>query len=219
MGRGALAFAATVALLCALSGCAGAPEVFEPLLPSPQLTAQDYEELLARWTRRVEVYDRLDTVFFAHATFHAPAFRRAFMLRHLNVYGPGSEEAGRLTLTRPEAEESLEFFFSVSMPSDRWNDFDRPGSIWRVTLVSDTGEPVDAKVERVKVNANLRVIYPYISDFARTYSLRFPLHTASGAPVIGEATRQLTLRIQSALGVGTMVWKISRTAPPQAPRP
>src|SRR5256885_11940883 len=98
----------------------------------------------------------------------SPEFRRVFSLRHTEVYGPGSEETAVL-ITNAEAEEQLEFFISASTSSPQWNDFDRDNSIWRVTLESEDHERVDCKVRRLRASANLRVIFPYISDYAKTY--------------------------------------------------
>jgi hypothetical protein len=207
---------AAIALWVLGGACASAPK--EPLMlqPAHEFDADDYERVLERWTRKDEVYDGLDSKLFVFATFHSPEFRRAFLLRHTDVYGKGSEEASRLMLTTPEAEEHLEFFFSASTASPQWNDFAQKDSIWRITVEGDEGERVDGKVERLKTTANLRVIYPYINDFARTYAVRFPRMTASGHPVIHAGSRGFTLRISSALGEARLRWDLapqSKSAP------
>ena len=188
------------------AGCRGRSSTPLSLVPVGDLRADDYEWALDRWTRSDEIYQQLDSVAFMHATYHAPEFRKAFGLRHTDVYGPGSEEASRLLLTRPDAESAHEFFLSVATTETRWNDFDRPDSIWRVTLQGDDREPVDADVERIKVNANLRAIYPFISSFAKTYAVRFRLTGLDGQPVLTGQTRRLSLRIASALGEATLFW-------------
>lgn len=198
-----------LALSAALGACQSAASQRLTLQPRLDLTAEDYDAVLRRWTRSATIYDRVDSILFAHATFHAPEFRRAFVNTHFDVYGPGSEEASRLLLTQPEAEEQIELFLSASTSNHAWNDFHEPRSIWRITLTSDDIEPVDATVTRVKPNANLRVIYPYITDFARTYSLRFPRVGPSGRPLLSPGTRRLTLRIISALGEAEMVWRFA----------
>ena len=193
------------------TGCTTAADRAHPLSTSAPMNAGDYDGVLSDWTRSEEVYDVLYRIAFFHATYHSPTFRRAFLERHPNVYGPGSEEASRLMLTRPEAENFHEFFLSASMANHKWNDLSRTDSIWRVTLTSDGGEPVDGTVEYVKTTANLRVIYPYITPYARTYAVRFPRNSFTGQPVLTPTTRSLELHIRSALGEATLVWKI---APP-----
>lgn len=197
--------------LVLLASCAGQPEPVS-LQATRELHAQDYDEVLARWTRKDQVYDGLDSKLFAFATFHSPEFRRAFLLRHTDVYGKGSEEASRLMLTTPDAEENLEFFFAASTSSPTWNDFAEKDSIWRITLEGDEGERVDGTVEKLKTTANLRVIYPFINDWARTYAVRFPRVSAMGKPIISAQSKQFTMRVASALGEARLTWKLIPSA-------
>ena len=194
------------ALLAFAAGCAGP----RPLVLNSNRTlgGDDYEEVLESWTRSDEIYHDLDSVLFSHATFHSSELRRAFGLRHPNVYGPGSEEAARLALTRMDAEQSHEFFLSAATGDPSWNDFDRPDSIWRVTLQTDESQPVDGQVDRVKTSANLRIIYPFITDYAKTYRVRFPL-AKDGQALITPQTKVLRLFIISALGTAKLQWRLS----------
>jgi hypothetical protein len=212
MDRGGAA--ARVVVILGLAGCAGSAAVPVALTPTHEIKASEYEEVLRRWTRGDEVYDGLESKLFVHATFHSPEFRRAFALRHTDVYGPGSEEASRLLLTSPEAEEQLEFFFSASTSSPGWNDFDRPDSIWRVTLEGDDHERVDGKVLRLRASANLRVIYPFITDYAKTYTVRFPRTTPGGRPVISNMSHKFVLRFSSALGTANLIWNLIPSSVP-----
>ncbi len=200
-----------LALALALSAAVGACKGQTPLVslqPSPDLSVEDYEDVLGRWTRKDKVYDKLESKLFVHATFHSPEFRRAFLLRHPEVYGRGSEVARMLALTAPEADEALEFFVSAFTTDMRWNDFDEEDSIWRVTLIGESGEPVDGEVRRLKTTANLRVIYPFITDFARTYSVRFPRTDPSGRPVLSSRSEGMKLRFVSAVGQATLTWRL-----------
>ena len=192
--------------LLLIAGCAG-PERLS-LQPRSGLTPDDYDDVLDAWTQHDKLYDRLDSLMFVFSTFHSPEFRKAFLLRHADVYGPGSETASHLTLTDPEAEHFHEFFVSVSTSRAEWNDLDKnKDSIWRVTLAGEGEEMVvGGTVERIRTTANIRKIYPYITDYARTYRIRFPLTTVSGKPLLSNQTTQLTLRIASALGACEMTW-------------
>ncbi len=168
----------------------------------------DYRRILNRWTRSDEVYDYLNSILFVHATFHAPEFRRAFSVRHPDVYGPGSEQAGRLMLTRPGAENLHEFFLSVSTSDPRWNDLDEKDSIWRVTLERVGQTPVVGEVLRVRPNANLQVIYPFITPYARTYRVSFPLTDPEGIPLVEQGQQKIVLGITSALGQARLLWSV-----------
>ena len=202
-------------VVCLLVGCSG-PRVVS-LRPQPKITPEDYDAILERWTRTDKVYDVLDAKLFVHSTFHSPEFRAAFLIRHQTVYGRGSEVARRLALTSEGAEDSIEFFFSAWTPDVKWNDFSEPDSIWRVTLEGDDGVPVDGKVLRLKPTANLRVIYPYISEWAKTYAVRFPRTNDRGQAVITAASKWFRVKITSALGQAILEWQLAPAVPPPPP--
>lgn len=192
---------------CLLACASGEPKRVR-LMPLEAPSAEDYEEVLERWTRSDKVYELLEGRLFVSATFHSPEFRQAFVLAHPNVYGRGSDEARRLATFEGGAEENFEFFFSAYTADASWNDFGKDDSIWRVTLEGEDGERVDGAVTRLKTNANLRAIYPYVTPWARTYSVRFPRTGAAGQLLISPAARHFTLRFSSALGEGVLTWHL-----------
>lgn len=188
-------------------GCVASDPVVQ-LQPSKAINATDYKSVLGRWTRRDEVYDGLFSVIFVHATFYSPEFRKAFVNRFPEFYGRGSGEGRRLTLEDPDAESHWAFFLAASTPNQTWNDLSRDDSIWRVTLRSDGGPEVNAKVRPIKINANLKTFFPYLTPFAVGYGLDFPLVTLQGQPLITPQTRMIRLRISSALGAAEMAWHL-----------
>ena len=197
------------------TACAGPRPL--TLSSSETITADDYEDVLDAWTRNDRVYDILVSKLFVYATFHSPEFRRAFALRHTNVYGPGAEEARRLMVTAPEHEVYIEFFFSAYTPDRKANDFDEEDSIWRVTLEGQDGAAVVGEVMSINPTANIRVIYPYITTFSKTYAVRFPRTTEDGQPLLTSATDKFVMRLASALGEASMTWDLLPTAtvPPE----
>ncbi|MEE2902921.1 MAG: hypothetical protein VYC39_11355 [Myxococcota bacterium] len=194
-------------MVTAIAGCAHTDPALS-LQPRTSMKASDYEKVLEDWTREDRLYDGLESKLFVHATFHSPEFRKTFLLRHPDVYGRGSETARRLALTLPDAGEDIEFFFSAFTTDIRWNDFDQVDSIWRVELKSNHSESVDGEVTRVKTTANLRAIYPFITDFSRTYVVRFPRTDASGKPVLASSSEEIELHFRSALGGAKLMWKL-----------
>ena len=193
-------------ILLGMASCA-APAPLLSLQPERTLESEDYEATLKRWTRKDDVFDGLFSVMFAHATFHSPEFRRAFLERFPEFYGRGSEEGQRLTLADPEAETHWAFFLAVSTSNQRWNDLARSDSIWRVTLQSDEGPEVEAKVSPIGLDYNIRIFYPYLTPFSSGYRLEFPLTNLEGRPIIHNRTRTIRLRISSALGAAELIWE------------
>ncbi len=186
--------------------CASAEPVRVRLMHTQVPTEKDYKEVLGRWTRSDKVYELLEAVLFVSATFHSPEFRQAFLVAHPNVYGRGSDEARRLALLEGGAEENFEFFFAAYTADASWNDFGKEESIWRVTLEGDEGEKVDGVVTRLKTNANLRVTYPYVTPWSRTYAVRFPRTGSDGRLLIRPTADHFTVRFSSALGEGVLTW-------------
>ncbi|MBX2813692.1 MAG: hypothetical protein KTR25_17885 [Myxococcales bacterium] len=187
-------------------GCQTTPPLLS-LRPQPDIEREDYPRMLNRWTRKDEVFDGIYSIMYVRSTFHAPEFRRAFIERFPDAYGRGSEEARRITLANPEAENHWEFFLTASTPNQRLNDLADADSVWRVTLRADDGPWVLAKVRLIKSTDNLKVFYPYLSPFASAYRLEFPLTSLEGKPIINGQTRHLRLRISSALGVAELEWQ------------
>lgn len=196
-----------------VAGCLHDPAA--PLTLQPIRVSQrgEYDRILRRWTRNDTVYDGLDSKAFVHATLFAPEFEAAFRARFGDVFGPTLHQAG-LPVVRPTGDAGAAFFLSVATSSPPWNDFDRDNSIWRITLTADEHPPVLATVKRVKLNANVRVVYPYITDWARTYVVRFPHSDEGGRPLISGDTRRLVLRLTSAIGEAKMEWRLKPSEDP-----
>ncbi|MBI3179667.1 MAG: hypothetical protein HYZ27_08385 [Deltaproteobacteria bacterium] len=196
-------------LLLACAACTGSrPVALHGAAPAP--AADDYDDVLAAWTRSDKVYQGLDNKLFVTATYHAPELRRAFAVAFPDIYGHGG------TITRRELVDLTEdieryhnFFIAMYTPDPKWNDLAKPDSIWRLTLVGSGEVAVGPhEVVPIKVDENLRAVYPYIHRFDKCYLVRFPLADPMRNLVIQGSTTGFTLRIASALGVGEMVWRL-----------
>ncbi|MBN1960069.1 MAG: hypothetical protein JW841_03920 [Deltaproteobacteria bacterium] len=175
------------------------------------ITAKDYRTILTRWTRSDRVYRNFDTKIFVTATLHAPEFRRAFALAFPEIYGHGGTITKRelVTLTG-DVEQFHNFFIAVYTPDDKWNDLDQADSIWHLSLIGSNDKvAVDpASIEPIKIDANLREVYPYITKFDKAYLVRFPLTDAMHQLVLEPQSTSATLRIASAIGVAELQWKL-----------
>ncbi len=196
------------ALLLGAFGCSLTPPALGergPVVKDPE-TEKAYQAALARYTARAEIYDLLDTRIFAAATYQTWPFRqvRTHRLAVFQVQ-PAPVEQRHLAEERSEFESFHEFFFGVHVNNYRFDDFDRPNSIWRVALVTETVETTPLKVQRVgRADLNLRAIYPYLDDFWVAYRIRFPITTRNGDPVVPPGTSTVLLRIASTLGKAEM---------------
>ena len=196
------------ALLLALAGCVSTP----PTLGEPAPTFRDerqeqaYQDLLARYTERAELYSGFDTLLFVAATFQTPAFRDARLRREATFRSlPEEKLQQQLAQEMGEAARSHEFFMGVHITNYRFDDFDRPSSIWNLELVTPEGEVGPVSVERLgRADQNIRAYYPYMGTFWVGYRLRFPTAFPDGRPVILPSTERVVLRLASTLGRAEM---------------
>jgi hypothetical protein len=169
-----------------------------------------YQDALARYSDRSEIYDRLDTRLFAAATYQSWPFRQARVQRMaLFQVQPPPVVLKKLDLEKTEFDAFHDFFLGVHVNARRFDDFDRPNSIWRVSLVTPTAEASPASIERIgRSDLNMRAIYPYMDEFWEGYRVRFPRKLPDGTTLVLPETAKLTLRVASTLGKAEMVFPV-----------
>ena len=183
--------------------------------PSPEVSASDYSEVLKTWTRSTKIYDAFDSKAFLTATFHAPEFRRAFALAFPDIYGHGGNVTRReLVDLTEDVEQYLNFFISIYTADDKWNDLAKSDSIWRLSLTGGIDISVaPVEVVPVKIDENLRAVYPYIGRFDKAYIVRFPLTDPLNRLVVPPSSTGFGIRIASALGKTSLLWELT---PPES---
>jgi hypothetical protein len=207
---------------CALVLAACAPPPRASLYGSQKkITADDYESILARWTRSDRVYQGLDSKMFVTASFHSPELRRAFAIAFPEIYGHGGSITRReLVDLTGDVEQFHNFFLAVYTADEKWNDLAMPDSIWHLSLIGSEDVAVEASsIEIVRIDANLRAVYPYLGRFDRAYLVRFPLTDPMHRLVLEPKSSSANLRIASALGVASMVWELIPAAEPPTETP
>ncbi|QRK05436.1 hypothetical protein JQX13_35445 [Archangium violaceum] len=192
------------ALMVALAGCVSTP----PTLGDPAPVLKDerqelhYQQVLERFSARDELYSGFDTMMFAAATLQTQAFREA-RLQRAAIFKALSQERVRELLTQEMAEvvQAHEFFLGVHVFNYRYEDFDRPSSIWNMVMVTPAGEVRPLSVERLgRADMEMRAFYPYMGVFWVGYRVRFPTTFLDGRPVIPPDTERVVLRMASTLG-------------------
>jgi hypothetical protein len=215
--------AALVALSCtSVAGCAAAPARPSLYGPERKMGPGDYPEILRSWTRSARVYQGFDTKMFVSATLHSAELRRAFGMAFPEIYGHGGSVTRReLVELTGDVEQFHTFFVAAYTADDKWNDLAMPDSIWHLSLIGSDEVVVDpSSVEIIRVDANLTMVYPYITRFDRVYLVRFPLTDAMGRLVLDPKSTSATLRLASALGVAELRWElVPAPAQPEAPSP
>jgi hypothetical protein len=177
-----------------------------------EYSAVDYEEVLARWTRRAEIYRELQSEAFVAATFKSPDFRRAFVSAYAKIMELPSGDAARLWAAEEAAARDWHEITVVMYTTDRkWNDLDTRDSVWRVRLVSETAgvEVFPAEVTSVKeLSPQMQRLYPHTTPFTRFYFLRFPKKGADGREILDGGGR-LRLDLTSGMGKASLAWEFA----------
>lgn len=187
--------------ILSLGGCAGV-----------DTAKTGYYEALNRWTRAVKIYEGLESRLYLSATYKHPSFRAAYIERYAKSYQ--MEEAYTKALLDRESEQGEkynEFFFTAFTPEDRWNDFLRPDSVWKLYLVDSSGARL-APVSVTRVDASdplLREFFPYFDLWSAGYIVKFPKYSETGTePIPGPDTRFIKLIVTGILGKGELEWRL-----------
>lgn len=203
-----------VASVIGLAACA-APQPVVTLQHDPRVPygAEDYRTVLARWTRSrvITVLRELGTTLRVHATLRSAEFDAAYVTRWSALFR--LPPAARAELARELATQRAGGFgfVVVAATHDRdWNDFDRPRSQWRLALLNDRGEQVDARrIQREpRPSTTDRAMFPQLGAFYRLYRVEFPSALPDGRPLVRAETRELLLSVAGPLGRAELRWRL-----------
>jgi hypothetical protein len=186
-----------------LASCAGAPPPVDLGAAWPQ-TAPDYRTAHQRWTRRGGHSDDWTRIVDVAATLKSPEWRAAWVRERARRQRLGPEaEAELAARERAEAGRHIEIELLVATARGDWNDL-RKGkdSMWRVALVLGDGREIapTAVREDRRPRGEIAAYFPDLQPFYNAYTVTFP-------PLIDEGTRQVTLKIASAVGAVELAWR------------
>lgn len=135
-----------------------------------------YQVLLERSTRTFALYDNLDTRAFLRAVWQSPAFVEARVRREglFKAMSP-DEVAAALRAEQARCAEATEFFLGVHVNESKYDDFSRPGSMWRLALLVHGTSLAPLSVERLgRTSVEMRSLYSWMEPFWVGYRVRFP---------------------------------------------
>jgi hypothetical protein len=175
--------------------------------------SEDYKAVFEEWTRHVKMVEDIGTVMEIWATLKSWDFRQAYLAKYAKVYDLADGERDQLAKSLKETAHAVyEIHLVAQSTNDRWNDFDRKSSPWRIILLDGTGAelaPASIKVEKLpEVYEN--EFFPTRTLFSRTYTLKFVLPEGSGESFTGPASGRMILRIASPIGKVEVVWEAKK---------
>lgn len=190
--------AALASLALALAGCGawqGVKSRLPPRQPQPGPHAGAYAELRDAATRRATLYDGFVSRATVSATWLSAPVREAATRRLAEWQGWGAAELeAALQAGRAEAGGQEEFLVALYTSDRSANDLDLKGSTWRLILDDGATQVNPGRVERIRADATLAQLYPFIGPFDEVYRVKVPW---AGPPLSG---RTFFLRLRSAIG-------------------
>jgi hypothetical protein len=178
------------------------------------IRAEQYDEVLDRWTRERELIDweaGLESRVAVTTTYYAPEFRRAYVARYARAASLPEPETARMLATSLSAGAGEhEFFVTLAAQSPRWGALERSDGAWRVRLIDDRGrEHVPRRIERFRAPTPTdRAMFYYWTPWRAVYRVRFAATDEAGRPVLGPDTRRFALRLAGAYGTVDLRWDV-----------
>ena len=207
--------AIAIVALCA-SSCRSLP------FPDPHLEG-DYGRALKRWTRTVALYSGLETRAFVRVVYLSPEFVAAQAQELSRMRAELPDQAAQ-TLARMREEYRQPTFFAIAYVPDRnANDWNEPGSVWRIALNVGLGERAPDKLVRYErpFSVELRALYPYLDEYSTAYLIHFPEpppappgNTAPARPLENLIPSETHVVVAGALGKMTFNWRLDESEPP-----
>jgi hypothetical protein len=206
----ALCKALAVCILCvAVVGCGPIGRFVNSEEP---YRTEDYHGAFERWTREARIYRGFDMELIVSATFKSADYRRTYAKEYAKTYILSDEDELKFEQDQLKAAaEFHDFVMAAFIPDDKWNDFEKKDSIWKVYLTNEANDRI-SPVEIRKLNRKdptIAQFFPYVSPWRRVYSLRFPVTIPErGTAFVGPDTHSITLTVTGVRGTCEVTWKL-----------
>lgn len=173
---------------------------------------EDYRRAFERWTKEARIYRGLDMELIVSATFKSADYRKGYAREYAETYLLSDEDELKFKRDQMKAaEEFHDFVMAAFIPDDKWNDFEKKDSIWKIYLSNDKNDRI-SPLEIRKLNKKDPVVgqfFPYVSPWRQVYALRFAV-TMPGQEeaFISADTRSITLTLTGVRGTCDMFWEL-----------
>jgi len=175
----------------------------------------DYPAVFEAWTRHAKLVQDIGTAMEVWATFKSWDFRQSYVAKYAKVYDLADGEREQLAKSQQETARAVyEIHLVAQSTADRWNDFDRRTSPWRITLLDGTGAelaPTSVKVEKLP-EVYESEFFPTRTLFSKTYTIRFVRPEGAAESFLGPQSGRMILRVASPLGKVEVAWEAKDNA-------
>lgn len=170
----------------------------------------DYKNILKKWTREKTVHSQFETKVRIAATYKSIEFMAGYQKEYARIYNVNHEEDKEnkiATITFNPAYK--EFFFYAYIPEKESNDFELQRSIWKISLINESGQKVEpVEIRKVtKITPAIEVFYPYINKYyGNCYQLKFSNQIDPQSNAINTENKPIKLVFTSVLGKVELDW-------------
>ncbi|MFZ3230527.1 MAG: hypothetical protein WA160_10015 [Pseudobdellovibrio sp.] len=152
-------------------------------LPMPagvqEISASDYENLVSKKTKKIEIYDGLYNKLTVTATWLDSEMSEGY-LSHSTRLAQWQESKYREEKNKyvMKHTENTEFFVSFYTPERKHSDLSQSKNLWKIYL-DVNGQRFEGKATKVKLMlSELQTYYPHHNRWSVPYVVSFPVATA-----------------------------------------
>ena len=201
-----------VGLIVAVIGCGPVGYLMQS---TKSYRTLDYHRAFERWTREARIYRGFDVELIVSVTFKSSDYRRAYAQEYAKTYLLSDKDELKFEKDQlAAAEEFHDFVMATFIPDDKWNDFEKKDSIWKIYLTNDKNKRISpVEIKKLKrTDPTIAQFFPYVSPWREVYALRFPVKIPpeQREDFIGPDTRSMTLTITGVRGRCDMVWELKK---------
>jgi hypothetical protein len=162
-----------------------------------------YQDAIRLWTAHDEIHHNIIGLADAKALYRSWEVRQAYLQAYSQQAGISDELVQRAEDREVHGYNKYnEFYVGLYCYKDAWNTAAGANPIWRFTLFSSTGGPVQpVSIEKLEPAADDE--WMYLSDLSRgrtLYRILFPREDDDGNTIIGRETKEFELSASSMFG-------------------
>jgi hypothetical protein len=135
-----------------------------------------YSRAVRSWTSGAEIYHFADERAHFIATIESRVFREQRVRERSREMGwPAEVELAEFEKEFRANDHETSFVVAAYTEIPRENDLGDARSIWRIALLTPTGELTPSGIDRLgRADENMQALYPYMDRFIRAYRIHFP---------------------------------------------
>lgn len=146
----------------------------------PEISSSDFQSLIEKKSRKLEVYDGLYNILTVQATWLDSQVTDASLSQMARI-AQWSEQIYREERAKKIAKntDTTEFFVSIYTPERRHSDLSKSKNLWKIFLEVD-GQRYEGKATKVKqLLTEIQALYPYHNRWSTPYVISFSVPTAT----------------------------------------